>query len=568
MKRLVSILIAALLCAGAGCAGSGSNGPGVLPRAASPLLVTASREGSFSHLLLRVRVPKRVRERAHYVSPATASATIHVTPKAGCSTCSPARTVKVDLTASSPSCSASSTALTCTIVVAIAGGSYTGSLSTYDAFGGTLSTNQSFPILVVAGKANAIGVTLYGVPAGVSASLTDPQRGAQLFDATGAETIEIAGPGAKAQVLLTPVDSDDYIIAGPGAPKMSYALSGSAGFKGSATPGAPNVATIVTPAARTAGTAKLVVLLSGPGCSASNAVCAGSITIGVDPLVATAAANDTVEVETQQGGLISTIALPSGSAPTSIAFDSHGNLFVAGSNLPTNEFSWPYRTPAVKFGKPTLATSCPGMVLDKSDDVLVGQSDGVSMYAPPYTGTPKSQAFVDPQCLGMDGSGNLYITTAYGGGLVVSVPPPFFSGAYNAVAAGGAPIALAVDPVDDISLVSAAGSIWEYDKSLNLLKQGSCCVAPSSITYGNGYFVGGYNLGGGTADIQAYTVSGLGGAANTTFPGSVGSVAFDSQSNLLVATATGVSTYTISNPLQRNGVISTTSPAVAMATWP
>src|SRR5215469_7008892 len=212
MKRSALSLIALLFFAIPGCSSSGS-GIGVIPQNSSRL--TPERKTYHASASLTIRIPKGIHRRANYVSPATASAKVVIAPKAGCNTCSPKRSLNVALSASSSHCKSSSTGITCSIAIALSEGSYTGSLTTFDASGSTLSENQSFPISITGGKANTIGVTLNGVPAGVNVALADPNRGSQSFDVSGQETIDIAG-GNQAQVVITPVDADDYVIAGPG----------------------------------------------------------------------------------------------------------------------------------------------------------------------------------------------------------------------------------------------------------------------------------------------------------------------------------------------------------------
>lgn len=563
MKRYVSSFFVVLFAATAGCSSGGSSG-GMLPQSNSS--VTPARDAHRANVSLRIRIPKRRHDRAHYVSPATVSAAVKIAPRAGCGTCSPAQSLKVALVASSPQCRASSAGLTCTIPLALSDGSYTGSLTTYDSMGVTLSTNQSFPVAIAAGKANAIGVTLYGVPAGVNVTLLDPSRGSESFDASGQETIDIAGADAHAQLLVTPVDSDDYVIAGPGAPVTSFAVSGSSGFKAAATPGASGVATITTPSLRTSNTDKLVVLLSGPGCSEPQAICAGSVTLGLDTMIASAG-NDVVEVETAQGGVLGTITLSPGSAPTSLAFDSHGNLFVAGSNMKVSEYAFPFHgTPLATFGKPTFATNCPGMVIDRSDDVLVGQLGGVSMYAPPYTGTPKSEGFLAPQCLALDGLGNLYIVTAYGGGLVITAPPPFFNGAYNVVATSGVPTSIAADPVDNIVGVIAGSTLSEYNPSLNVVASTGVGGGTTNVAYGAGDFAVGFSSGAyGVWKASGMAYLGGGGLGATT----VSEVTLDSQADLIIAVATGMAFYDAPfNTGVRNNFVPTTNAPTVMTTWP
>lgn len=205
------VIVLTSVAALAGCAGAGSGVPNAPSRAAS------------SGARVQITIPhttatSTAARRPAYVSPATQSATIVVNEGA---------TVVLDetanLTPTSTGCTSTLASTVCTLTFALAPGSYTLTLTTYDGTNGTgnvLSAAQSVAFTVVAGQANAVAITLGGVPVSVaflsaSAALTgSAQVGYQLdYGATNAN-LSVFG-----------VDADGNLIFGAGAPTVSVTSS-------------------------------------------------------------------------------------------------------------------------------------------------------------------------------------------------------------------------------------------------------------------------------------------------------------------------------------------------------
>jgi hypothetical protein len=126
---------------------------------------------------IRIAVPKRKHRRrtrvhGHYVSPATQSIAITVTPQSG----SP-EILNTNLTAGTPGCVQSLVSpLICTLTLSLAPGDYSATFATYDGVldgssnptGRQLSANQNVPLDIVSGHGNDINVTLDGIPTAVA----------------------------------------------------------------------------------------------------------------------------------------------------------------------------------------------------------------------------------------------------------------------------------------------------------------------------------------------------------------------------------------------------------------
>ena len=129
---------------------------------------------------------------------------------------------------------------TCTIPLSLVPGTYTGTMSVYDGVpdaqghvtGKALSANASFPIPIVLGQANAVGVTLDGIPASLVATILTPStmitRNRVVNGAT--QTVyRLFGANASAQLALVAKDADGDTIVGPGSPTWT-ANANPAGF--------------------------------------------------------------------------------------------------------------------------------------------------------------------------------------------------------------------------------------------------------------------------------------------------------------------------------------------------
>jgi hypothetical protein len=235
-----------------GCAGSGNAVPSRAVSVASP----APSSGGRATATLRITVPKATTAASQsrapkYVSPATTQVAIDIR-QGGVSIGAPyPQTVPLNLTAAG--CSSTLAGTQCDLSLALAPGSYTIFLTAKDAGGTALSQAIGVPFTVTAGQANAIPLTLGGVPTAIEMVVGQHQ------DADGATTSGFALWGAfKADgTTLFPrtftvlaVDADGNFIVGPGAPAIT--LTSSALTVGAPSTSAPNVWTL-TPQAYTPG---------------------------------------------------------------------------------------------------------------------------------------------------------------------------------------------------------------------------------------------------------------------------------------------------------------------------
>lgn len=164
--RSVAAAVLALAVSACGGSGAGSSGAdGSLPNAR----VAASDSMPLTkHKLkakIRIVIPRRRHHRrmlvhGHFISPATQSIAIAVTPSAGGTT----QNFNADLTtASNPDCTVSLVSpLICTITISLAPGSYTGTFATYDGLlNGTaiLPATNSPPIKACRSRSSPVRTT-------------------------------------------------------------------------------------------------------------------------------------------------------------------------------------------------------------------------------------------------------------------------------------------------------------------------------------------------------------------------------------------------------------------------
>ena len=128
--------------------------------------------------MITIEVPKkrlRTGKAGSYISPATQSLSIAITPKSGGTT---VVNETIDLTPTSPGCKSTPSGTVCSILsVAAAPGPYVATVSAYSGLGGSgsvLSQAQNEPFSIVAGVQNQILLTLYGVPKTYSVVSTLP----------------------------------------------------------------------------------------------------------------------------------------------------------------------------------------------------------------------------------------------------------------------------------------------------------------------------------------------------------------------------------------------------------
>jgi len=255
LRALCALIVASALTA---CASGGA--PGSLPIPAH----AAGQAGSAKSKVkatIRIAIPRhkhrrRVLVRGRYVSPATESIAIALTPASG-----PVQQFNADLTlANNPGCTESSvSSLICTVPIVVAPGTYTATFATYDGplsggnapdhppTGNELSANQSVSVKIVSGASNAIGVTLDGIPKSV---VIVPDASATLSGnmANGFALAKCSSPAQKVSVFG--VDADGNYILGAGAPVPALASNDAADLPITATPApsSPNRFTLTPPA--------------------------------------------------------------------------------------------------------------------------------------------------------------------------------------------------------------------------------------------------------------------------------------------------------------------------------
>jgi hypothetical protein len=221
-----AFFVACALLAGCNAGGHGlSTLPGTSSQASGPRAAAS----------LRVVIPAKSASPASssarkpaYISPATQSIAVSFVPAGG----GAALTFNQNLTtASNPTCTASLvSSLICTVSFSLPAGSYTATFTTYDALlqggqptGNVLSANQSLPVTIALGQANAINVALAGIPASLVAL---PQISGRITP-TGTAAFTMGACFQSEIVTLYALDADGDVIIGPGAPTPSLNTGGS-----------------------------------------------------------------------------------------------------------------------------------------------------------------------------------------------------------------------------------------------------------------------------------------------------------------------------------------------------
>ena len=159
-----------------------------------------------------INIPKGHR-RSHYISTATQSISIKTYDATHTSLLS---TTISNLTPSSPGCVGASASTSCSIAIDVPAGRYTFDVTTYDktgAAGHALSALADYPFTVIAGKANAIPLTLGGLAASFNIVLSNAPQ-ATYTSSTG---ISITGSKPQ-QIRIFALDASGHTIVGGGAP--------------------------------------------------------------------------------------------------------------------------------------------------------------------------------------------------------------------------------------------------------------------------------------------------------------------------------------------------------------
>jgi streptogramin lyase len=325
-STLAGALVAASLLAGCGGGGSGSSLPSAPAQTAK-----APGHGSKHRIkaTIRISIPRRKHHRrvkihGHYISPATQSIEISVTPQGGTATSYNANLT----TALNPECSHSLISpLICTVTLELGPGDYTGTFTTYDgplsggggstdpATGDALSAAQSVPFTISAGLANQINIALDGIPTGITfvPAANSTLNGSVGSGFTSARCGSVNGNAE--QVSVFGVDAGGNYILGPGQPQSKLESSNTALIAvASPAPASPNAFTIAHPIT-------------------ASALAPVSLTASVVPAsdsggtTQTASTNVTVQGGTGFCGFITEYAIPERSSPGAIAVGNDAMYF-------------------------------------------------------------------------------------------------------------------------------------------------------------------------------------------------------------------------------------------------
>jgi hypothetical protein len=369
-----ALCAAALTLVFTACSGAGAGLPtGAIPPAQSAAAIAQAKHKGTARF--EIKIPKKKkRRRERYVSPATKSLQIAITPVGG----GQPVTKKINVSGA-----------TLQVAIQLNPGKYLATVATYDAInegGNRLSSGQALPFELAAGKDTTVTLVLGGVlhafdivPDSAPGSVAG---GFSIYGST-AQAFTVAG-----------TDADGYLIIGPGAPLLNISITGT-GW--SVTPKQTSAANpdrfAVTPPGVNASTAtvKLAVAdpalcaLAGSACTTTfglknisqklyAAVCQSSCGVSTNPdeVVIFDAPYTGQPVATITNGIL---------GPTDVAADKSGNVFVVNNPLkyggnsstppsvteysPTNNYASPIATMTSGLEYPTR------IALNPSGDVIV-----------------------------------------------------------------------------------------------------------------------------------------------------------------------------------------------------
>jgi hypothetical protein len=375
----------------------------------------------------------------------------------------------MDLDPGSPNCVDAPAGTTCTLSLVLRPGSYTASIVTYDGplngsgsvTGTLLSQDQSFPMTVVAGKANDPTITLYGVPTGLQLVSLSPNlrvvTNSPLF--LTVPTILVAGQGVSARFAVYATDPDGYFILGPGAPTFAVSVNG--GF--SATAGG-NIVRLAVPAPANTSVTPMTFTATSPACT-SVAACTWITNAGFDSLLAIAdSGNDDVAIQTAGSNPTAPVvtAVTNGiDQPIDVQFDASGNLFVANYlNSTVTEYAPPYTGSPVA----TISNGVSGpnqLVLGPSGTLAVVNAGGgnVTVYTAPYVNQTPVTIAKPSFVAAFDSSGNLWLATTSSG--IQRYQPPFSSASATASMGVSSPFGIAFDSVGNLYVANHGNDTLE-----------------------------------------------------------------------------------------------------------
>lgn len=479
-RRELGVFASVVALLASGC--SVATAPNAVPqtpasvRASSNEALPAPRHG---RMVLTIHIPKRVRHKNHYVSPLTQSLSLSITPGAACATCSGPIARDISLTPSSPNCTGLNNGTTCSIILVLNPGNYIGTISTYDGPVGcqttdvcnTLSTNQSFPLPIAAGRANVPSIALYGVPkylkvAAVSGNVSVDD--ANVGDTPG---IFVAGINAKSTVSLYAADAGGESDFGSWIAVVFASSSTPLGWSATVHGNLVTFATGATFQPKNFVPPTYTITAQSPACSVAGATCSFDTFLFVAALFAVVdSTNGEVHVyfpDASRGLLTTYATVTTGlSNPTDVKFnDANGDLFVsnAGSVTTVTVYAPPYTGAPIKtISVPAFPTN---IALDKAGDLAVASTffvDQVNVYAAPGYGSPQNISlsnFATALAFGYGANPALWVASS---GSVAKYAPPY-NGAANPNLSIGNPAGVDLDPQGNIYVTdSSAGTISEY----------------------------------------------------------------------------------------------------------
>lgn len=410
MKKALALV---LLTAAAACSSSGD-----VHSSVGPVLPPHERVA----VRVAVKVPHRQRVLgglgSRWISPSTRSIAIAFAPDGPSGV---AAELKADLTPSSPACSGATGATICRVTAFLAPGSYTASVDTYDKTGETgnvVSHGDRLPVRVSVGEANAVSLTIGGVPhhlalSAGSASVTVVHNdftfsaaGSLLVTATDADGNTIVGAGTPFSgavvsgsgwsIAAPSVAQPDELAVQPGANGSMATLKVSVGYD-AATCALPGVACSATVSATSATAAYLFVADCETGCEHGSA--ADGVFVYAPPYTGDPVAHITSGV----------------SSPSALAIDASGNLYVAN------------------------CVSC-----------WLGEGDTVTVYGPPFSNGSTPRASITngvsrPTSLAVNAAGDAFVFDC-GKGCALGTPDTIERFAAP-VSSGDSPVTTITSPV-------------------------------------------------------------------------------------------------------------------------
>ncbi len=585
--RLLTTALAAILTS---CSVAAPGG--LLP---APTATTNTERAATVRFAIAIPRRRAHRRRPGFVSPSTQSMSIAIAPAAGGP---PVVTGKLNLAPTSNGCATSSGSTVCRFTLALAPGAYLAAVATYDALnegGSVLSLGESLPVHVVAGAANAVGLTLGGVPHTLTIS-----PGAATVTAAQAGGFDFSGSGA---LLVTATDADGNAIVGPGTPYTAAVVAGS-GWTVQSKPGAksPNRFNVTPGPNKSTATIRLSVAYDAATCAAPGVVCSTTVSVTSKSIqylfVADcergcnqSALSDAIDVYAPPytGAPIATITTGILN-PVALAVDGTGKLDVASCGTCTHkgiDSITEYAPPFTNASAPA-ATLVDGILhpvsiaLNSANDLFafncaatcgLSGTDTIERFASPFANSSEPATTIFPgihvSTIAVDSNDTLLaLACPYLGCYAVGTNPasvlayaPPYDGTPVAVSKGiGNPLALAVDANGHMFVASqdvcalppcTTYSIAAYAAPYSASSTPFATISnglhyPESMAFdasGNLYAVNG---NGTTGDVTEYGAPNFSDASPTTLFASTpalfqsGQLAVDGSSDIIVATGKAV----------------------------